>query len=89
MGEWHKVEQKPYSPCDGCEMGFCSLSQKEVDGVLYSKTEDCHETCDILRDFNNPEKERLFFNHIREAYATIRKKSHKELGEGWQRLARV
>ncbi len=49
MGDWHKVERKPYSPCDGCEMGFCSYSQKEVDGELYVKTDNCHETCERVK----------------------------------------
>ena len=53
MGEWHKVEPKPWSPCDGCEMGWGSISQKIIDGELYSKIDDCHETCQRYRDWCN------------------------------------
>jgi len=50
MGEWIEVKPKPYSPCDGCQMGSCSVSQKYENGKLYTKTDDCHETCKIYVD---------------------------------------
>lgn len=51
MGEWHEVEPRPYSPCDGCEIGFCSLSQKKVNGVPYTKTDYCQETCTTHKEW--------------------------------------
>ena len=46
MGEWHKVEPRKWSPCDDCQMGWASVSQKIVDGEFYTKTDDCRETCE-------------------------------------------
>ena len=51
MGNWRKVEPKAYSPCDGCEMGWGSISQKVKNGELYTKTDDCHETCQQYQDW--------------------------------------
>lgn len=51
MGEWHEVKTRQWSPCDGCQMGSCSISQKEEGGKLYSKTDDCHEACQEYNDW--------------------------------------
>lgn len=53
MGEWHKVELRPYSPCDGCEAGSCGVSSwtDPKTGELWTKTDDCHETCTILSEY--------------------------------------
>ena len=51
MGEWHEVKPRPYSPCANCEMGHCSVSQKTENGKLYTKFDDCHETCTTYKDF--------------------------------------
>ena len=79
MREWHKVEPKPYSPCDGCQMGYCSVSQKTVDGVLYSKMDDCHETCEIYKEHLR--------NNAPMTYATITTKDRERMREmasrGW------
>ena len=80
MGKWHEVKPRPYSPCDGCQMGHRSVSQKTVDGKLYTKIDDCQETCDIFKNHINgipqpiPKKEHIFFNNIREAITTIKGK---------------
>ena len=48
MGEWCKVEpyRKGDSPCDGCEVGWASWSQKIVKGEFYTKSDSCQETCE-------------------------------------------
>lgn len=51
MGEWHKVEPRRWTICDGCQMGYASVSQKTVNGELYTKTDDCHETCERYKEF--------------------------------------
>ena len=82
MGNWHEVKPRPYSPCDGCQMGHCAVSQKTVKGKLYTKTDDCHETCNIYKSHvvgSVPKKEHLFFNNIRGAYAVI--KGSQEIDE--------
>ena len=45
MGEWHKIEPRPYSPCNGCNTGSCSVTLKTVNGEIYTKTDYCQETC--------------------------------------------
>ena len=51
MGNWHKVEQKPWSPCDGCQTGHGSISTKIVNEELYTKSDDCHEECQEYKDW--------------------------------------
>lgn len=71
---WHEVKPKPYSPCDGCEMGYMSFSQKVIDGVNYTKTEDCHDTCVRFRNWTLTEtsrKEHFFGDNIRDAIKAI------------------
>lgn len=54
MGEWHEVKTILYSnhPCHSCQHGWGSLSQKEVNGKLYEKIDDCHEDCEELKLYN-------------------------------------
>ena len=76
MGEWHEVKPRPYSPCTNCEMGHCSVSQKTENGKLYTKTDDCQETCVTYKNHINgilgQKKEHIFFNNIREAVRSIK-----------------
>lgn len=77
MGEWHKVEPKPYSPCDNCQSGSCGITSEIRNGELWMKSDDCHETCERYREYwdnlgsNKPKKEHLFGDNIRDAYASI------------------
>ncbi len=70
---WHQM--KPKSPCDGCEMGYGSYSHSVIDGVDYSKSESCHDTCVRFKNWK-PEPARrgghLFGDNIRDAIKTIR-----------------
>ena len=52
MGKWHKVTgEKPWSPCDGCEVGRSAYSHKIVKGESYIKIDHCQETCKRYKDF--------------------------------------
>jgi len=53
MGEWHKHQGPvPSHPCTNCEAGSCSVATEMRDGELWTKTDDCHETCQLLKDHN-------------------------------------
>ena len=74
MGEWQKtVGPDPRYPCTNCQSGSSSISSRidPVTGELWSKSDGCSETCERLREFNEPPDEPLFGEHIREAYAAI------------------
>ena len=47
MGKWHEVNIYPKGdcPCNGCQVGWASVSQKEEGGKIYQKFDDCPETC--------------------------------------------
>jgi len=51
MGKWHKVESKPWSPCDGCQVGWGSISYEIRNGELWAKSDDCHEECQQYKDW--------------------------------------
>ena len=68
MGDWIEVKPRPYSPCDTCQTGNGGISQKIVDGKLYQKIDDCHETCEKFRVHD----EHLFGDNIRNTIRAIR-----------------
>lgn len=51
MGDWIEVKPPVLSICNGCQMGHCAISQKVQNGKLYTKTDDCHETCQRYKDW--------------------------------------
>lgn len=53
MGEWHKHQYPdPRHPCTNCQASSCSVTSEFRDGELWTKTDDCHETCGILGEYN-------------------------------------
>ena len=77
MGNWQELKSRPYSSCDSCEMGFCSISHKTEGGKDYVKTDDCHETCGRFKNHvyqreENSIKDHIFGDNIREAIRVIR-----------------
>ena len=79
MGEWQKVPTSNCGdrlhPCTNCGMGYGGVSSW-VDPVtleLWTKSDDCTETCDRLKEYRSPEpRERLFGQNIRDAYHAIK-----------------
>jgi len=77
MGEWHEVKTYLYKrgdcPCNGCQAGSASVSQKTEDGKLYEKFDCCQETCQPYRDWLEGNPQPLFGQHIREAYHILKR----------------
>jgi hypothetical protein len=48
---WHEVKPLQASPCDGCEGGSASYSMATVDGVDYTKSTSCHDTCERFKNW--------------------------------------
>ncbi len=72
MGEWHKYQApNPNYPCTNCQTGWGNQSHKVVDGVDYYKSESCSETCELLRKYSKPVRERIFGENIRNTRRNI------------------
>ena len=52
MGNWYKAQcPDPNNPCTNCDVGSCGVSSETRNSELWTKTDDCHETCQRLKDY--------------------------------------
>ena len=52
MGEWHKYQPPdPNHPCTNCQVGWGNVSSEMRGSELWLKSDDCHETCQLLKDW--------------------------------------
>lgn len=66
--------EREYSPCDGCQVGWYSVSQytDPKTGDLMQKSEHCSETCKLLEVWREPMVEKAFGENIRDAIDIIK-----------------
>lgn len=53
MGDWYKYEPPdPNHPCLNCQMGSCDVTTEMRDGELWTKIDNCHETCELIEQYH-------------------------------------
>ena len=91
MGNWHKVEgPDPAYPCTNCQAGSSSISSYlDPNGDFWTKSDDCSETCERLKEYHAPQHgDRLFGENIRDAYAAITGKDRARAKQSYPPIRR-